>query len=139
MITLCYKDYPIKMSFEAMRRFKAATDKDLWLLLISFFESYIESADKPTLTRMRLLYELCDFETASQVFKAIIDNKEIPLEEIQNAMFLCGWTPSYEAGEGQEPWPLVMVVAALEIDKTFKEAKHAKKKAVMLERKSGKK
>ena len=127
---LCYKEYPCKMSLGAMKQFKQATGKDLWCTLLQFMECYALSEGEATLLRMRKLYEVIDFETAAQLFHALIraENKSIPLDEIEDAMFKVGWLPTERPGDMSEPWPFVLVPLAHEINKQFEtDAKELKK------------
>ena len=118
---LCYKEYTYKMSLGAMKQFKQATGKDLWCTLLQFMECYALSNEDATLVRIRKLYEVLDFETAAQLFHALIraGNKSIPIEEIEDGMFKVGWLPSERADNMSEPWPLVLVLLSHEINKQF--------------------
>jgi len=116
-ISLCYKQYPIKMSLQAMREFKTATGKDLWYCLMLVFETYLKNSDKPVFTLLRELYGAVDFDTASQMFHALIDDKSIELEQVQDAMYRVGWRPvDEEYSEKRQPYPLVLVQAAQIVD-----------------------
>lgn len=118
---LCYKEYPYKMSLGAMKQFRQETGKDLWCSLLQFIECYASTEGEPIVTRLRKLYEMLDFETASHCFHALIkaEDKSIPLIEIEDAMFRVGWLPTDRDGDMSEPWPLVLVVVAHEINKQF--------------------
>jgi hypothetical protein len=130
MIKLCYKSYPYKMTLGAMKQFKQSTGNDLWCKLLQFMECYAETSGEPVVTRMRRLYEVIDFEAASHLFYSLIraEDKSIPIEEIEDAMFKVGWLPTQREGDMSEPWPLVLVVVAHEINKQFEsDAAEAKK------------
>ena len=130
MLKLCYKEYPYKMSLGAMKQFKQSRGKDLWCTLLQFMECYSESKEESILSRMRKLYEVVDFETASHVFYSLIraENKEVPLVEIEDAMFKVGWLPTDREGDMSEPWPYVLAAVAFEINKQFEvDASEAKK------------
>ena len=118
---LCYKEYPYKMTLGAMKQFKQNTSKDLWCTLLQFMECYAESKDDSLVARMRKLYDVVDFETASHIFHSLIraESKDIPLQEIEDAMFKVGWLPTERPGDMSEPWPLVLVPLAHEINKQF--------------------
>jgi len=118
---LCYKEYSCKMSLGAMKQFKQATGKDLWCSLLQFMECYALSGEDSALVRIRKLYEVLDFETAAQLFHALIraEDKSIPLEEVEDGMFKVGWLPSDRADNMSEPWPLVLVLLSHEINKQF--------------------
>ncbi|HBU52206.1 hypothetical protein [Alteromonas australica] len=122
-LRLCYKTYPFKMNLAAMRQFKTKTNKDLWFTLVSFLETYIANQSKPTITLMRALYQCVDFETASEAFHALVKqgDSSIELEQIQDAMFRVGWRPvEDEDSEFIQPWPLILVDVANEIDQEFR-------------------
>lgn len=128
IVNLCYKQYDAKMSLEAMKNFKAATGKDLWFTLLSFIESYIELDGQSALSKCTKLMGIVDFETAAQAFYCMIktEKKEIPLEEIEDAMFRVGWLPTDRDGDLSEPWPLIMYKLACDTHEQF-EGKEAKK------------
>ncbi len=109
------------MSLGAMKQFKQATGKDLWCTLLQFMEVYAESKDESLVVRMRKLYEIVDFETAAHLFHSLIrtEDKSIPLEEIEDAMFKVGWLPTDRPGDMSEPWTFVLVPIAHEINKQF--------------------
>lgn len=117
------------MSLSAMRQFKRDAGKDLWYTLVSFLECYALNSDDADLTLMRKLYAVVDFETASHVFHCLAKEEDsyIELEQIQDAMFRVGWRPNNE-DEFAQPWPLIMVQVATQIDKTFNEVIAVKKK-----------
>lgn len=128
---LCYKEYDVKMSLGAIKYFKQKTGKDLWGVLLALLQTYIETERESIVYRMRKLYETVDFETASHMFKAIIDtpDKRYPIEEIQDAMYRVGWRITDDSDEMSEPWPFVAVAAAYEIDEQFADTVSSKKKA----------
>ena len=111
------------MTLGAMKQFKEATGKDLWFSLLNFLEVWSLSDGEPTLTRMKKVYEVLDFDTAAKLFHALIkaENKSIPLEEIEDAMFKVGWLPSEREDNMSHPWPLVLVTTAHDINNQFSE------------------
>lgn len=121
MIKLCYKSYPAKMSLGAMKQFKQSTGKDLWCTLLKFMECFAETSGDSLVVRMRKLYEVVDFETASHLFYSLIraEDNSIPLTEIEDAMFRVGWLPTDRPGDMSEPWPFALVSIAHEINKQF--------------------
>jgi len=129
---LCYKTYSFKMNLAAMKQFKERTGLDLWFTLVAFLECYVENQHKPTLTLMRALFQKLDFETASEVLYCLIQQaeKSIEIEQLQDAMFRVGWRPvDAEDSEFRQPWPLVMVDIANQIDRQLQQAIDVKKKA----------
>ncbi len=136
-ITLCFKDYQAKMSLDAMRRYKAATGKDLWHSLLLYLETYLAFKDKvangedvSTIELCRGMYDVLHFDDAAQLFHAMIigEMNRIPLAEIEDAMFRSGWMPSEAEHEKFEPWPLIMYKLALDVDGAFREARESEKK-----------
>lgn len=113
-----------------MKQFKQATGKDLWCTLLQFMEAFADTKDASLVARMRKLYEVVDFETASHIFYSLIraEDTSIPLQEIEDAMFRVGWLPTDRPGDMSEPWPFVLVPLAHEINKQFEaDAGEAKK------------
>lgn len=121
------------MSLDAIKKFKQNTGKDLWCLMITMIEIFAKTKDLSTLERMRTLYEACDFETASYAFHALCTNDSIPLEEIQDGMFRVGWRPTEREDDISEPWAIVLVLLAYDVDEQFSEIQTLKKKAVTSE------
>jgi len=121
------------MNLSAMKKFKSATGKDLWFTLVSFLECYVENSDKEPLSLMRALYDCVDFELASHALHVLAqeEDKFIELEQIQDAMFRVGWRPVEEDENNfTQPFPLVLVALATDIDKEFSEAITLKKKGL---------
>lgn len=130
-VNLCYKSYPFKMSLQAMRDFKRATNKDLWFTLVSVLEVYFANLDKPVLTLLKALYEAVDFETASYAIHYLIkaEDKSIELEQIQDAMFRVGWRPvEDDDSEYRQPYPIVLVQMSKAIDSQLSDEVDVKKK-----------
>ena len=121
MIKLCYKSYQYKMSLGAMKQFKAATGKDLWCTLLQYMECWTVNAGDPALIRLRKLYEMVDFDTASHLFHSLIraEDKAFYLEEIEDGMFKVGWMSTDRPSDMSEPYPLVLLQVAHEINEQF--------------------
>ena len=130
MIKLCYKSYPYKMTLGSMRHFNKQTGKDLWSLMMDFMLTFLATSEDPVMERMAKLYRICDFETASIAIHSLVrvENKNIPIEEIQDAMFRVGWMPVQDdESEMIEPWPLDMCATAFNIDSQMREEMPKKK------------
>jgi hypothetical protein len=84
-------------------------------------ECYGDSVGDSAVTRMRKLYEVVDFETAAHLFHSLIraEDKNIPLQEIEDAMFKVGWLPTERDSDMSEPWPFVLVPLSHEINRQF--------------------
>lgn len=130
MFKLCGKEYQSKMSLEAMKQFKQNTGKDLWCLLITMIEVFATTSEASVLERMRSLYQACDFETASHAFHALCVENSVPLDEVQDGMFRVGWMPTDRDGDITEPWPLILVMLAYDVDKQFNQIPETDKKKV---------
>ena len=118
------------MSLGAMRQFKSATGKDLWHTLIAFLDDWMKSEKESTLTRCRGVYNVVDFATAAELIHALVraEDKSIPIAEIEDAMFRVGWLP-VDLEDGKiNPYPLILVSIAHQINETFSsEVKEVKK------------
>ena len=115
------------MTLGAMKQFKTSANLDLWGLLLTFIDIQSKTKELPLVERMRKLYEICDYEIASFAIHALIEDQSIPLEEVQDGMFRVGWLPTLREGDWSEPWPLVLVFAAIEVDKQLSEIEPKKK------------
>ncbi len=133
IIKLCYKEYPFKMSIGAIKEFKQSTGLDLWYTLITFLEAFVDSKSMDELARDRYLNSMLDFEDAAVLFHTIIrqEDKSIPLEEIQDAMFRVGWRTNENTTDMSEPYPKIMAKVAFDVDDYFQELS-LKKKTVTL-------
>ena len=68
---------------------------------------------------------------ACNVFYALSNKeKEIPLAEFQDATYLTSWFRSEVIDEMSEPWPLVLVSVAMDINKYINDNLHVKKKDI---------
>ncbi len=119
--TLCYKEYPFKMTLGAMKQFKSATGKDLWHTLIAFLDDWMKSEQESTLTRCRGVYNTVDFATAAELFHALVkaEDKSIPIAEIEDGMFRVGWLPVDIENPSVNPYPLILVSIAHQINEEF--------------------
>lgn len=120
------------MTMGAMRQFKERTKKDLWFTIVNVWHTFASSSESKALGRLKEVYEVCDFDTAAEVFHALIkaEEKSIPLDEIRDAMFRVGWVPTEVKGEMSEPWPMVMIQLAVAIDEQFSANLEESKKKV---------
>lgn len=106
-----------------MKRFKDATGRDLWALLSQYVVKYSELKDASLLSLCGELGDFCDFETASYIFYSLAKecNSRLTIDEIQDAMFHVGWRPSERPDDMSEPYPLVLVLIASDVDQYFSE------------------
>ena len=112
-----------------MKRFKESTGKDLWHTLTSFIVEYSEKPKDSIMSVCSHMYGVCDFDTASRVFWSMAKecNSALQIEEIEDAMFHVGWMPTDREGDMSEPWPIVMVLLASDVNAYFEELTSKKK------------
>lgn len=128
---LCGKEYQFKMSIGAMRQFKKKTDLDLWYTVVQILETYTMNMGESLITILERINSKVDYFTASEFLHTLAQQEEktISLDEIQDGMFRVGIRPiEDENGDYIQPWPLVLVAVAQEIDKTLGEVIDVKKK-----------
>lgn len=109
------------MSLGAMKQFKDATGKDLWHTLLAFLDEWMKSEGKSPLARCRAVYDVVDFETAAELIHALVkaEDKSIPLAEIEDSMFRVGWLPVDLDNGKVNPYPLILVSIAHDVNKLF--------------------
>lgn len=130
-IKLCYKEYDYKMNLAACKSFYEQTGKDLTYILMGYIEACRATVGMQSVERLRHFSGLETFETISKLFHCLIkqEDKSIPLVEIQDAMYRVSWMPSDEDDSKLcEPWPLVVVDLATQINEYYSQLD--KKKAV---------
>ena len=126
-INLYYKTYPVKMSLGAMKQFNNDTGLDLWCTLLKFRECFFLSIEEPIQTRLSRLNGIVDFHTGAKLIHALVkaEDKGVPLSEIEDAMFRCGW--NFSEDDQSQPWPLLVVKLANDIDSEFEQSTPKKK------------
>ena len=119
------------MTLSAMKQFKEATGKDLWHTLVSFLDDWHKSEKESTLARCRGVYDVVDFAIAAELIYALVraENKNIPIAEIEDAMFRVGWLPVDLEDDKISPYPLILVSIAHQINNGFSEGVEAEKKS----------
>jgi len=132
MIKLCYKEYKWKISNGACRSFKEKTGKDLK----GFFASYIVASinlrkDISTFERCEIFRDLHSVEDACKAMLCVIEAAQdgISLAEIEDGAERVSWTVNDKPDDLSEPWPIVMLLLALDINSYICENLPAKKKA----------
>lgn len=131
MIKLCFKEYPYKLNLAACKEFYEQTGKDLTYVLMRYLEACMGTAGMNSVERLRHFLGLEPAEDISKLFHCLIkqENKSIPLAEIQDAMFRVSWMPTDEDTDLCEPWPLVVVDLATQVNEYYSQLD--KKKAVI--------
>jgi len=129
-IKLCYKTYPFKISLAACKAFYDATGEDLQYILLKYIEASMDTKGLALLPRTAAFLAVVKFEVAAQAIFALVrtENKSIPLDEIRDGMFRVSWLPSDRTDELSEPWPMVMLGIAVQVNKYFEQNIPVKKK-----------
>lgn len=126
---LGYKTYPFSISLATCKRFTDATGLDLHDVLMDYIHAYGEVSSEKDLKKVSLMSKVHSRAIACNVFYALSDKeKEIPLAEFQDATYLTSWFRSEIVDEMSEPWPLVLVGVAMDINKYINDNLHVKKK-----------
>lgn len=129
MIKLFYKEYEYKITLGACKYFFEQTGKDLQHSLLLYCEASVTTVGMEPISRLRLFHSLLTFKDASTLFYSVIkqSGNNIPLAEIQDAMYRVSWLPTESEDGLCEPWPVVMLELATEANTYFSQI--AKKKA----------
>lgn len=137
IIKLCYKAYPFKVSLNACKAFYDATGDDLQYLLLRYIDKCRETTEMDLLSRMNAFLGVCNFETAAQAIHALIrtEDKSIPLDEIRDGMFRVSWLPSERTDDMSEPWCMVMLSIATQVNDYFNKNIPVKKKGTKAKQK----
>lgn len=145
MIKLCYKKYKWKISQGACRSFKEKTGKDLMGVFAAYIVENIKLKEGvSTFERCEILRSLHEQlgvdgeiitsseDIASEALLAIISAAQdgIDIGEIKDAMFRVSWVVSERPDDLSEPWPVVMLETALQINDYMCKNLPSKKKAV---------
>lgn len=122
-INLCYKQYDCKLNLAACKSFYEQTGKDLNYTLLRYLEAARETIKLDTVSRLRHFFGLEDFVIIAKLFHCMIkqEQKDIPLAEIEDAMFRVGWMPTDDDGDMCEPWPMVITQLASDVSGYYSE------------------
>lgn len=120
---LCYKQYDCKLNLAACKMFYEQTGKDLNYTLLRYLEATRETVNLDVVARLRHFFGLEDFAVIAKLFYCIIkqEQKDIPLAEIEDAMFRVGWMPTDDDGDMCEPWPIVVIQLASQVSEYYAE------------------
>jgi hypothetical protein len=132
MIKLCYKEYEWKASNEACKTFFDRTGLDLQTVFGDYIAACMSMPEGTGLfEQMQIYAKLYSRKTASIALHSIIKavEKSIPIDEIYDATYKVGWVISDRPDDLSEPWPFVMLNAALEINEYFNANVPKKKEA----------
>ena len=117
---LCYKEYEYKPSLKAIKEFKEATGLDMWGVLSKYLTVYLKCrTDNHSITDM--LHELSTvmtFVDAAQLFYCLAkQSSSVSIDEIEDAMFHAGILPTEADGDMGEPYPIILYMLALDVNK----------------------
>ena len=131
-IKLCYKTYPFKISLAACKAFYDATGEDLQYVLLQYIDVCRSTTEMDIISRMAAFLKICKFEVAACAIHALIrtENTNIPMDEVRDGMFRVSWLPSDRTDDLSEPWVMVMLSIATQVNEYFSHAGHVKKKAI---------
>lgn len=132
MIKLFYKSYDYKTSLAALKGFKKDTKEDLLFVLSGVLDCWASGEGMDIRARINAIYSVCDTESAAYLFYHLIKGSgaNLPLVEIEDAMFNAGVSPNALETDFCEPWPLVLVKLAQDIELDFQESLVKKKSAM---------
>jgi hypothetical protein len=129
---LAYKSYSYGMSLASCKRFTDATGLDLHPVLMGYIHKFTELKDASILDRLTQLSKLYSREVACHLFMSITDKEShATLEEFQDATFRVSWVQSSRDDDLSEPYPLVIVGIAMEVNRYINENIHVKKKDIL--------
>lgn len=126
---LAYKAYPFSMSLAACKRFTDATGLDLHDVLMDYIHAYTAVSKETDLKKVSVMSKLHSRAIACHVFHAISEKENsIKLEEFEDATYLTSWFRSEVVDGMSEPWPIVLVGVAMDVNNYINENLHVKKK-----------
>ena len=129
MIKLCYKEYPFKISLKACKVFYDQTGLDLQTVFMKYIAHCAKTNEMGLAERLVSFSELYSRNIASKALYAVIsqETSDIPMSEIEDATYRVGWFENTKDDELSEPWPMVMLSTALQINDYFSSNTNAKK------------
>ena len=128
-VSLCYKEYSFKINLKACKEFYDLTGLDLQTVFLSYICASVDSQEMSISHRLLHFSKLYSRDIACKALYCVIKQGEdgVSLEEIQDATFRVSWIPSERQDDQSEPWPIVMLMAALEINDYFSKELGVKK------------
>lgn len=133
MIKLCYKEYDWKLTIGACKKFFELTGLDLQTVYGDYIDAALNMQGVSIIGRMQALAKLYSRDVASKALHCIIsaNDESIPLAEIEDATFRVSWVVADRPDDLSEPWPLIMLATAYDINEYFNTNLPVKKKADM--------
>ncbi len=129
MIKLCYEEYKFKISLNACKVFYDQTGLDLQTVFMKYIAHCSKTNEMGLAERLVSFSELYTRDIACKALHAVIDagSDSIPLAEIEDATYRVGWFENTKDDDMSEPWPMVMLATALQINDYFSDNTHIKK------------
>ena len=117
------------MSLKACKVFFDQTGLDLQTVLMKYIVACANTKELSPMGRLVHFSELYTRDIAARALHALISQEcdGIPINEIDDATYRVGWAISEREDNLSEPWPIVMLQVALEINDYFGEAANVKK------------
>tara|TARA_R110000782_G_scaffold244687_1_gene331437 strand:+ start:348 stop:758 length:411 start_codon:yes stop_codon:yes gene_type:complete len=130
-IHLAYKKYPYKLTLNACKVFFEQTGLDLQIVFLKYISLAANNRDSTIADRLIAFSELYSRDVACKAMHCMIKevNSSVPIAEIQDATYRVGWMASDRDDDLSEPWSMVMVSTALQINDYFSEGLNVKKLA----------
>jgi hypothetical protein len=126
---LGYKAYPFSISLAACKRFTGATGLDLHDVLMDYIHAYTDISKETDLKKVSAMSKLHSRSVACHLFHSITEKEsKITLAEFEDATYTTSWFRSEIVDDMSEPWPLVLVSVAFDVNKYINENLHVKKK-----------
>ena len=117
---LCYKEYEYKPSLKAIKDFKEATGLDMWGVLSKYMSTYLKCRAEgvPLTDMLNELAKVIDFVDSAVLFHCLAkQSSSVSIDEIEDAMFHAGILPTEADSDMSEPYPMVIYMLALDINK----------------------
>ena len=132
MIKLCYKEYPYKLNLKACKVFFEQTGLDLQTVFMKYIVACSKTQGMSVMERLVYFSELYTRDIACKALHAIISQEKdgIPIDEIEDATFRVGWSINEKPDDMSEPWCMVMLNTALDINTYLSSGEPVKKKTV---------
>jgi len=129
MIKLCYKEYNYKISLKACKVFYDKTGLDLQTVFMKYISHCSKTKGMGLAERLVSFSELYTRDIACKALHAVISEgcDGIPLAEIEDATYRVGWFENTKDDDISEPWPMVMLTTALQVNDYFASNTNVKK------------
>jgi hypothetical protein len=128
-IHLAYKKYPYKLTLNSCKVFFEQTGLDLQTVFLKYISEAANNRESSIADRLICFSELYSRDIACKAIHCMIKevDKSIPIAEIEDATFRVGWMASDRDDDLSEPWAMVMVTTALQVNDYFMDNLNVKK------------